>query len=287
MTIKRTALNLPAAMDPAIEAVIKAIGARMHHTDREARDLLEKYRRGKLQIKTVVHRIRALVVTPYPDLWVRFCKVAPVPQHMWLPRPQVDGTLSPGKFSMSAELLTQHVLPALSYPSVGRLASTCKWMRARVGPHGLADAMERYTARTHGRFQVQAGTIRLHTIDEEPIILHMVGNDIPGLEFAGRNFIGSLRLDYNSVIDRQWPERQFPHTTDMPFRSLFQTILEHSDVKIWAKTKPGDRDRLLLYLYAHGDAMRDKNAVYMVMVEFAPSTWGPVYTLGGRMPLAS
>ena len=187
----------------------------------------------------------------------------PVPQRLRLVQEPV-ATSSPGKFPLSAELLLQHVLPFLSYPSVGRLANTCSWMRASIGPHGLADAMDRYKSRTHGRFQVQQRTVSLRTTNEEPFSLTC--DDVPRMAFAGRNLVGAT--EHESVIDRRWPERALPQPVAFTFRTLFRRMLEHPELKVWARITPTH----VLHLYAHGDppAIRsaDKDAVFKVMVEF-------------------
>ena len=161
--------------------------------------------------------------------------------------------------------------PFLSYPAAGRLAGTCKWMRQCLGPAQLSDALERHRARG---YQTRQRTVRLWTIDDQPIVLHAISDNLqtPGMELGGRTFLGTPRLDARSSIEDRWPEFTHERRVDRGFHQLFSRLLDDEPVRVYARIAPGFDTAVLLHLHAHEEG----HTVLKLTVEFFPCAWGPV-----------
>ena len=235
---------------------------------------IQKYQESKTQLKTLVGRLHPFAPR-FPDVWIRFCRMVPpsdLPKYAILQ--PIPVPTAAGPFPLSAELIQGQVLPFLSYPSMGRLARTCKWMRLCVGPTQLADAMERFRSRAYDRFTVQGDTVRLWTIDEQPIILHIVTSNLEraGLEFKGEFYLASSSRCY---VHTRWPEFMHERPMDKEFQELFRHLIANEDITICAKTEHWYR-RIILHLYAHGPVfLCEKHKVLKFTVEFLWSAWGP------------
>jgi hypothetical protein len=117
------------------------------------RTLKATHQNGTLKANRFIANVHALT-RPFPDLWIRFCRVsaaAPgsavpvIPRRLVPVAPVVPMGLvvTVGQvFHFSKEMFRQSVLPMLTYPAIGRLASTRKAWKRILCPHCFADASE-------------------------------------------------------------------------------------------------------------------------------------------------
>lgn len=261
-------------MDPALGTLIEHIGARFAleraHVNnyREMREFwaaADRYRGKPTRANAL--RIRGFLAR-FPDLGIRLCRLVGEP-HTMAPRDN-----APGVFSLPAELVRQHLLPLIGYRALGRLAQSSSGWRAVVGPQEFAGAMERFVSHRYSEVErLTRRQVRLWTTDEHQVVLHAIAESVPGLVYGGRNYVGTSRLNNNTVFTSRWP----PETRDVDrnFEAVFRDLTTQR-LLACAIVRPVMQGSLLLELYLRGvyEAMME-NGVLKFTIEFFPSTWGP------------
>jgi hypothetical protein len=153
--------------------------------------------------------------------------------------------------------------------------------------------MDRYQARTHGRFEIfghgREARIRLWTTEEEPIDLYAVGTQVAGMVFEGQTFLG---VDFHSMnvrcVEVRWPGTTFRPVNHLSFATVFRALTDAPPaaaggrpVLLWSKISPvayRARGHYYVTMYVQGCAalVADvENEVFRFLVEFEPSAWGP------------
>ena len=236
------------------------------------------HKKGRLQTKTVIQRVRKWLAQA-PDLWVRFYRMVEPNAKRTIPVVTRQGPFG----SLTAELIQHHVLPLLSYPCAGRLASVCKWARECVDLECLVDKRVRFENMLPGRLEALNSSLRIWTIEDEPVTMNVVTQDLKilGIVYAGRNY---LCRDM-SIFDRL-ETKHAVHDVDFSFTDLLGRLLRAADVsafRIWAKCSSITHHTLHLEIGVYGDVspVRSKHqggdAVFKFSLELYPSTnWGPV-----------
>jgi len=220
----------------------------------------------EIDLQELIHRVHG-IVSDSPDLWHRFCKLVPayqMPSELIPHDPRPPPTAAPvGRFTISVEILRSHVLPYLSYPSAGRLASTCTFMRACVGPKQLANAVESYMARTYGRFEhFEDRSVKLWTIDEQPVVLHREYTDLLflGMDFAGRTFVADSSMRFDAFVQERWPFFECQKITRFSFTDMVLAIFNLESSVMCATVYHTFEDDVYMRFYVKGLAFHLINA---------------------------
>ena len=237
-------------------------------------ETVSKYTKGQIKLRTLISRIRG-VTKDFPDLWYRFYSLIPPEQmlHTLIPkRAPSPLTVSLGKFHLSLDLFQLHLLPLLSYPSVGRLVSTCKWMRVFIGPRELSEAMQRYRSRTYGRFEVLPNQrVRLWTTNEQPLVLH---SDAHIMQFNGHIFRARSGNVPETFIQMRWPHFTLVREDDGQFVTVFRALLLNKNMQICVTGGPVDsRGTVTFHFSVTGGDFKfgdSSDAVCKFTVEFLP-----------------
>lgn len=237
-------------------------------------DALKRHADREIKSSTMLKYANKLLVPKFPDLMLRLTRLVDhTPDRPKVYKPisvtatrQFASLLSAdekvGLGRLGTDLFVMHVAPFLSGAAAGRLASTCKCMRAVIGTERLVDARERFEI---PRVTPRSTTLLLPTLEEQPLLLQMLcrRTRIMGVQYAGSNYM---------LIDNESSEATIVHTwqqaTVVPgkhFYTLFEGLIdprvnneedEHLlsdlDVRIWVRHIWHNGQRLNLELSAYG-----------------------------------
>lgn len=221
----------------------------------------------------------------YPDGTIQLKET--IPMRMRIP------DTPPAHFTQD---IMQSIVPLLPFPTLGRLAKTCKWMNAHISQWQVDRALQRcrelfdtvtiLTEPSSGRRM-----IRMYTRDEEVIeagFMHQ-NRQIAILRLKNRTYLGvptASNMHYRGFVDL------YDHATNLIVEKRLQEVREElmgaehqkqpqqhqKPIIIWAKyrlshgTQPGaaSGDVLFVQFFANFNTPLVSNEVSMQFTEFVP-----------------
>jgi hypothetical protein len=222
-------------------------------------DEVTKHKAKRIKDSTLIRKGTSFLAQ-FPDLRLRFWRIMADPRGGGRDKPTT--TTITGKFApLGSDVISGHVLQTLSYPTAGRLATTCKWLRNMITPRLLVDLRHSYeTLRLCAPVMGGSAPLRLVTVDGQPMGLHIVCSrlGLMFMEHKGRHY--ALESPSFNTRDYLWHRRLTWRTSTDAELTLFGLLRaigdappeEIPDFYVWAKLKFDDEASVSIDVCAYG-----------------------------------